>query len=169
MAMIKKLKRLEETVLRLKSNGDNWHMSWADDDRQYVSLCDGIGFPGDPPLKGDGWNSRAYAIVGDPPNQRFEYLSGYPDLPNFWGTRDCSRYYNFGILALDGRIYQFLSTPNRPFREPEPRFVGVKLIYSPDNGATWHNQDGSTPVVWEPWDSRTKENMVFFCEPGEAF
>ena len=79
------------------------------------------------------------------------------------------RYYNFGILALDGRIYQYLSVPNRPFYEHEPRFVGAKLIYSPDNGRTWCNQDGSSPVKWELWGQRSKDNMVFFNEPGDAF
>src|SRR5439155_4921123 len=50
-----------------------------------------------------------------------------------------------------------------------PRFVGAKLIYSPDNGATWHNQDGSAPVRWEPWDDRSQQNMAFFKEPGQSF
>lgn len=152
--------------LRLGGQGDNWHMTWADDDKQYVSLCDGSGLPGTPP---GSYNSRAYAITGDPPDLRFEFLPGYPELVSKWNTPECSRYYNFGILALDGRIYQYLSTPNRPFFEPDPRFVGAKLIYSPDNGRTWCNQDGSSPVRWEPWAERAKDNMVFFNEPGEAF
>lgn len=166
MKKIKGLRRLEDTTLRLGGVGDNWHMSWADDDKQYVSLCDGTGFPGLPQAD---YNSRAYAIHGDPPDVTFEFLPGYPDLINAWQTRECSRYYNFGILALDGSVYQFLSTPNCPFTEPNPRFVGAKLIYSPDNGRTWHNQDGSTPVTWEPWDERSSNNMLFFCEPGDAF
>ena len=165
MKTIKGLKRLEETTVRVDSVGDNWHTSWANDDKQYVSLCDGSGFPG---MERKDYNSRAYAIAGDPPGMKFEFLPGYPDLVNVWKTRDCARYYNFGILALDGKIYQFLSTPNVPFNEPNPRFVGAKLIYSPDNGKTWCNQNGSTPVVWEPWETRTKENMCFF-EPGDAF
>jgi hypothetical protein len=99
---------------------------------------------------------------------KFEYLPGYPELLSVWGTRDCNRYYNFGILALDGSIYQFLSTPNRPFDAPPTRFVGAKLIYSPDNGRTWNNQDGTHPVRWEPWEERSRENMVFF-EDDDAF
>ena len=164
--MIRRLRRLEDTTVRVDSVGDNWHMTWADDDRQYVSLCDGTGFAGTPRKD---YNSRAYAIRGDPPDMTFEYLPGYPDLINRPGTRDISRYYNFGILALDGKLYQFLSAPNHPFHEPEPRFVGVKLIVSPDNGRTWHNQDGSTPVRWEPWEARSRENMLFLNEPGECF
>jgi len=114
-------------------------------------------------------NSRIYAIVGDPPRPEFEFIESYPDLVNDWRSRECSRYYGFGTLALDGRIYQFLSTPNCPFNEPPARFVGAKLIYSPDDGRTWCNQDGSSPVEWEPWDERSKDNMAFFEEPGDAF
>ena len=166
MKKIKGIRRLEDTTLRMGGVGDNWHMTWADDDRQYVSLCDGCGFSGMP---SNEYNSRAYAMNGDPPEVTFEYLPGYPDLINTWGTPDSSRYYNFGILALHGRIYQFLSTPNHPFHEPEPRFVGAKLIYSPDNGKSWLNQDGSAPVRWERWEQRSRDNMIFFCEPDDAF
>jgi hypothetical protein len=163
---IKGLRRIEESTLRVGGVGDNWHMTWADDDRQYVSLCDGTGFSGMPSAD---YNSRAYAIVGDPPDLQFEFLPGYPDLVNDWSGPNASRYYNFGILALGGHLYQYLSTPNHPFRKPEPRFVGAKLIYSPDGGATWRNQDGSTPVRWEPWDERSRTNMIFFYEPADAF
>jgi hypothetical protein len=166
MVKIRKIVRLEDTVLRLGGIGDNWHMTWADDDKQYVSLCDGRGWPGMPNVN---YNSRLYAVVGDPPRPMFEHLPSYPDLINDWQTRECSRYYNFGTLALDGRIYQFLSTPNHPFNEPDPRFVGAKLIHSPDNGRTWCNQDGSSPVRWESWEQRSTSNMVFFEEPGDAF
>lgn len=165
MARITGLRRLEETVLRLGGVGDNWHMTWAGDGRMYVSLCDGTGFPGS---RQANYNSRMYAISGSPPEVRFEYLPGYPDLINGPG-KESNRYYNFGILALGDHLYQFLSTPNRPFHGPEPRFAGVKLIWSPDRGVTWRNQDGSSPVTWEPWADRNLENMLFFDEPGEAF
>ena len=166
MARIRRLRRLEETTLRLGGVGDNWHMTWADDDRQYVSLCDGRGWPGMPQAD---YNSRLYAISGVPPEVRFEYLPGYPELLNYPGTAEISRYYNFGVLALEGYLYQFLTTPNHPFTEPDPRFVGAKLIYSPDSGRTWCNQDGSSPVLLEAWGERSRENMLFFEELGDAF
>jgi hypothetical protein len=141
-------------------------MTWAKDDRQYVCLCDGFGFPNTPRA---AYNSRMYAISGGPPEAKFEYLPGYPELLNRGENREVSRYYNFGVLALGSHLYQFLSAPNHPFNEPGPRFVGAKLIYSPDLGRTWHNQDGSTPVRWERWEDRSKDNMVFFEEEGDAF
>jgi len=162
---IKSLHRADDTIRRFGGEGDNWHMSWAADDRVYVSLCDGRGFPGMPQAN---YNSRMYVIDGSPPDLRFSFLPTYPELINS-GPRGFSRYYNFGTLALGGRLYQFLSTPNVPFNEPAPRFAGAKLIYSPDNGKTWCNQDGSSPVRWEKWEERSKQNMAFFEEDGDAF
>ena len=166
---IKSLRRLDDTIHRFGGYGDNWHMSWADNDKVYVSLCDGTHLPGaEGPKLPFEYNSRMYAIAGDAPNLKFEYLTGYPNLLNE-PNRMTSRYYNFGTLALDGKLYQFLSTPNNPFDEPHPKFVGAKLIYSPDDGQTWRNQDGSSPVKWEKWDDRTKKNMAFFEEPNDSF
>jgi hypothetical protein len=165
---IKGIRRLDETIIRLGGYGDNWHMTWAADDRQFLSLCDGKGWK-----NVEGYdeklyhNSRVFVIHGDPPRPRFEYLPGYPDLLGL-KPPDIGRYYGFAILALDGRIYQFLSAPNRLFSEPDPRFVGAKLIWSPDNGKTWQNQHGG-PVSWEEWSTRNRQNMFFFDEPGESF
>ena len=63
-------------------------MTWADDDRQYVSMNDGTGLPGTP---ANSYNSRAYAVCGMPPEVTFGYLPGYPDLINTWGTAESSR------------------------------------------------------------------------------
>ena len=169
MTQITGLRRLEETLFRSGGSGDNWHMTWAGDDKQYVALCDGSGWPEAEGYTGQLYNTRVYAIRGDAPQHTFEHLPGYPDLVNEPPpSTNRSRYYGFGILAIDGYIYHFLSTPNHLFSEPGARFVGAKLIYSPDNGRTWRNQDGS-PVRWERWEERSKENMIFFNEPGEAF
>jgi hypothetical protein len=162
---IRRLRLLDESITRLGGNGDNWHMTWAADGRQYVGLCDGFGLPG---LPRKWFNSRVFTIAGDPPAPTFGYLPHYPDLLN-QSRREFGRYYGFGLLARGHFIYQFLSTPRVPFYEPDPRFVGAKLIYSPDDGTTWHNQDGTTPVVWEDWGKRSRANMAFYEEPGDAF
>lgn len=175
------LVRREDTVLRLGGNGDNWHMTWGRDDRQYVSLCDGFGWPGMPGYdqQNSEFNSRLYAISGDPPHVAFEYLPDYPDLRQ--GVTPAGRtgnkclYYSFATLAVDGCIYQYLSTLTPPNSYEQSgqvgaqRFIGAKLIYSPDNGRTWCNQDGSTPVVWEKWSDRSRKNMIFFDEPQHSF
>ena len=155
------LRRLEGTFSQL-GHGDNWHMTWAADDKQYTALCDGTGFavPGDP-LRYN--NSRIYAITGSPPDHRFEYLPGYPQLDGGNG------FYNFGILALDDHIYSFLShMAKTPDREYQLAFVGAKLIDSADNGKTWNNRDG-TPCTWAGLKEAGQERDLFFHEPGDAF
>ncbi len=167
MAKILGIRRLDETTRRISGSGDNWHMTWANDDRQYVALCDGSGWPEIPDYTPKPYNTRVFAINGDAANPTFEYLPGYPDLLTEEPPK-INRYYGFGIVAIKGYIYHFLSTPNHPFDRPGARFVGAKLIFSPDNGRSWRNQDGSV-VRWEDWKERNSGNMVFFEEPGEAF
>src|SRR5687768_13655744 len=116
---IKGLRRLEETVARLGGNGDNWHMSWTSDDRMVAGLCDGDAQPWSR-IPHRPYNSRLIVIRGTPPKLDFEDLSGYPELLSGPGPRNFSRYYGFGILAQNGRIYQFLSTPDRPFDDKKP-------------------------------------------------
>lgn len=167
--------RRDETILRFGGSGDGLTMTWSADDRQFVALQDGIGWGPNwlekLPNQGSNYNSRLLAVVGGPRDATFEDVPGYPDLPNIRNTEDEQRYYGFGTLALNDRIYQFLSTLDHPVAAKRPcaRWVGTKLIYSPDNGRTWHNQDGSTPVVWESWQRRSRDNMAFFKEPQEAF
>lgn len=167
--------RREETLVRHGGNGDNWNMSWAADDRQYVSLCDGAGFSEEPKVF---YNSRMLSISGGPRDASFHDVPDYPMLGMPSQQPNDARYYNFGTLALDGYLYQFLSTFDRSFRPDEldkpdlnnfVHFNGAKLIYSPNNGRTWHNQDGSTPIVWEPWHRRSRDTLVFFEEDQDAF
>jgi hypothetical protein len=83
-------------------------------------------------------------------------------------------YWGGSILAVDGEVYKLLWTTNHPYLREDGTFwpdfqrYATKLVYSPDNGRTWNNQDGSHPVVWENWDARTSENMLFIDEPHDG-
>lgn len=172
MPTITGLQRLDETIQPVSGVGDNWHMSWAANDKQYAGLCDGHGWSDLPGYTGDTYNSNLYLINGQAPHHTFEAVPGYPALLSLPPTperpKDYSRYYAFGLLALDHHIYHFMSTPKEPFGALNNAFAGVKLIYSADDGQTWHNQDGS-PIRWEEWDERTPANMLFFQEPDDCF
>ena len=156
--------RREETIVRLGGHGDNFHPTWAADDNQYIAVCDGYGFV-DPAVA--FYNSRMTRVAGDPVSGvSYSDVPGYPEITGF------GRYYNFGTIVIDGTFYQFLSTPETAFgdaMETGTTFVGAKLVYSPDLGKTWYNQDGSTPVVFEPFDERSTANMAFFEEDGGTF
>ncbi len=167
MQTIVGMRRLEETLQRSRGDGDNWHMTWARDDKQYVVLGDGKGWPDAEGRTGQTHHTRLYGLDGDPPDLTFEHLQGYPDLV-VGESPPKNRYYGVGILAIDDCTYHFLGAPNRPSDQPAPRYVGSKLVFSPDQGRSWKNQDGS-PLCWEDWAERNRGNMVFFDEPGEAF
>lgn len=172
---IKGLLRRDETILRHGGCGCGFPMTWAADDRQFLVLVDGTGFS--KPAK-KIFHSRVFNVSGNPPNPAIEDVAGYPDLliRTKESESDLASFWGGGCLAVGGRLYQHLTTSNHPYFGPDMSFapdfywVGSKLIYSPDGGLTWHNQDGSSPVVSEKWDARSRENMVFFEEdPPGAF
>lgn len=155
------LRRLDDTIRRIKFVGDNWLMTWASNGKVYTNLCDG---------RGDGtttWNTRPYILNGSPSDVSFEFIPTFPDLIA-GETPNVNRYYGFGLFAHGSNLYTYLSTPTHPFLPSGAKFCGVKLAYSPDLGKTWRNQDGS-PMIYEQWHERNRSNMLFFNEPGDAF
>lgn len=148
-------------------------MTWAADGRQFVSWADGTGFFKHPKKV---FHGHMFTVSGDPPDLTFEDVPGYPDdlikIPD--DVSGPASYWAQDCLALDGRVYQYLMTTSHPWLKQDggfwPDFYanGVKLIYSPDNGRSWHNQDGSSPVVWEKWNERSRGNMAFFDEEPEG-
>jgi hypothetical protein len=162
VARVTGLRRREETILRLGGGGDNFHTTWAADDRQYTSVDDGRGWWEEAPYF---FNSRIWAIEGGPEDAVFSDVPGYPRLD---AHSTLPRYYSFGTLAVGERLYQFLSTQETGDDPSDLLFIGAKLIYSPDLGATWSNHDGS-PVHWEDWEERNRTTMFFYREPQNAY
>lgn len=156
-------RRREDTVRRLGGLGDGYKMTWASDDRQYFGVNDGAGWL-DPVTKFS--NSRMWSVSGSPADASFEPVSGYPDLDKMARPDDAPSYYGHGVLAVDGRIYQFLATLDRRTETPR-RWTGAKLIQSADSGKTWLNHGGTGPVKWEDWAEQG--DLFFFDEPQGAF
>jgi hypothetical protein len=160
----------DESLVRLDAYAGMFRTTWAANGNQFVALADGIDMA-TPARK--TFHARIYALRGDPPRATFEELPRYPETP--WRKKsDQAQFWSGSCLAVDGRVYQYLMTANHAYLKPDGcfwpdlRWAGVKLIYSPDNGITWCNQDGSSPVTWEPWAERSKANMLFFEEDGAA-
>jgi hypothetical protein len=168
----------DDTIQRLGGQGDNWYSTLTSDGSLYVALCDGSGFRG---LERKGYNSRLFRVDGTPETGiTFHDVPGFPDLidPPLEGIEAYynkpPRYYGFGTIAIGDTIYQYLSTWNLSTEQHADaekgamHFVGAKLIYSPDKGETWYNQDGTTPVAWEDW-GKQQGSLVFFEEDEETF
>jgi hypothetical protein len=167
--------RRDDSTVRLDRLGiaGLWWPTWAADDSQFVVGSDGVDL-GKPPTR--AYHTCIFKMTGGPPNPALDELPGYPHMPLRLRESEYASYWGGSCLAVDGCVYQFLDTSNVPYLMPDgsfaPNFYDAhsKLIYSPDNGITWHNQDGSTPVVWDNWDERSPENMAFYdVKPEGAF
>jgi formylglycine-generating enzyme required for sulfatase activity len=151
---VKLVFRNDSIERRSHFEGDNWHTTWAADGHQYVLQCDG-----------QGYNTQLWKLVGPPSNFHFEHVWSHPgpkEIPD-------ERYYGFGILGVGPAIYHYYSTPDKWYTDPPWNFIGAKLVYSPDTGRTWRNQDGTTPVIFETTQNRDRKNMIFFKEPDNSF
>jgi len=114
-------------------HGDNWHITWASDDNQYFALCDGLGWE-----DGPEYNTRVYRMKGDAFNYKPELL---PNFPLMQVLHPRQYWYGFGIVAIDGVIYHFISW--HPHTSPELGWNGARLVYSADQGESWKNCDGT--------------------------
>jgi Domain of unknown function (DUF4185) len=151
----------DDTILRLGGIGDCFVLTWGADGKQYVLLNDGAGWDKNPTRM---YNHRMFSISGGPQNAKFSDLESYPYLPHA-GLPKTPRYYGWGTLAINSKIYQFLSTASSDLTG----FTNVKLIYSPDSGHTWCNRDGTTPVTWNRLDDINRHTMLFLDEPEHSF
>jgi len=166
----------DETILRLGGDGAWAGMTWGVDDRQFAPVCDGSGLSLLP--KEHFFSTRVFALAGESPDRATcQDLPAYPDIPmpDIYKPAAPPLYYGFAVLSVDGCLYQYLSTSTMfPFFDDftvQPGFHlnCVKVIYSPDLGETWFNQDRSTPVVRELREELTPQRAVFANEPQAAF
>ncbi len=131
-----------ETIKRLGGRGDNWCITWAKDNSQITSMCDGNWLNN--PVT--GYRNHLYRIIGDADDFQREDIPDYPVLS------DTISYFGYGIISVDGNIYSAVSkTPDVHWSGP---FLGVKLLKSPDNGNTWFRVDrNGNELQLEPLDS----------------
>jgi hypothetical protein len=157
--------RREETILRSRSLGDGYHMTWTREGHQAVGVNDGSGWA-DPPTA--FYNTRLWTISGAPGPARFDEVASYPLIDRSTRPEEAPVYYGSGLLAVGEHFYQFISTLDNA--EDRPRhWTGAKLIFSDDGGRTWRNRDGSTPVTWEDWGEQARGRFNFFQEPDGCF
>ncbi len=122
----------KETIKRLGGNGDNWCITWAKDNSQITSMCDGNWLNIETP--NDGFHTHLFRIKGDAANFTREDIPNYPDFSGNDGS-----WFGYGIIAIDNTIYTTISkTPGESWSGP---FRGIKLLKSTDNGKTWNRID----------------------------
>jgi hypothetical protein len=171
---VKSASMLEQGLIRTDAAGGPMAITWGPDDRQFAASADGPMWPTIP--EDDYHTSELYALKGTPQSLTHEKIKAYPRV-GLWDylSGAAAPYYCLTMLAVDGILYQYLSTGPRwangvkELKNPNQHFSGAKLVYSSDAGRTWRNQDGSTPVVFELPNDQNSKNMVFLNETLFAF
>lgn len=139
----------KDTLHREAQRGDNWCITWGADGHQYTAMCDGTGWDSQKVF----YRTRTYRIKGGVEGFSVDLLRNFP--PSVDGTP----WFGYGIGSIDGTIYHFISqTPKNHWSGP---FLGVKLVYSPNNGNTWFRNDG-TDISGEKLS--TEPNTMFFWQ-----
>lgn len=122
----------KESLFRLGSRGDNWCLTWVQDGSQLVSMDDGNWLDQD--IYETQIHNHLYRITGEADNFEREDVPNYPELSGEEGS-----WFGYGVLAVNGDLYSAISkTPGKSWSGP---FTGVKLLKSPDNGASWFRVD----------------------------
>ena len=122
---------------------DNWVVTWADDDHQYVSWGDGVGFGAADMKEQSGPDRVGFGfgrIEGDFPDFTVHNVSGgknseHPIDPVFDGTGFGNAKGNgkcYGMLAIDGKIYAWRIGDGHP-----QHMAFSELYVSDDYCATW--------------------------------
>ena len=140
----------DEGVVKLKDGaGDNWPITWVDDDLQITSLGDGPGFGGRKPRL-----SLAFANVhGDPPNVRAEDFVSDVDTPEGGGSSGIK---TSGLLMVGDTLYMFV----RNYKADGKDFTNSRLAWSKDRGRTWN---------WADWHFADTFGCPEFIQFGKSY
>lgn len=183
--------KLDSKVIRSSEYGDNWFSTWGSDGALYTAQCDGRGWLDENGNQREFKNNQIWRLSGDPESGlKAEMLDGYPDysrtgiteiygpiippdtttrfpLPNS-KERDGWNWYGYGIVSIDGNMYQFLS--HCADRYGWGWFDGTQLIWSPKGDTKWMRWNGTDAGDRERWLLNEGGNkMMFFNEPDYAF
>jgi len=114
-----------DTIYRSEHRGDNWCITWAADDSQVTSMCDGNWLGSK-----QSYHNHLYRILEGPDAFFVEDVPGYPQY--VWNT---GSWFGYGIVSVDSVLYSVVSkTPADRWSGP---FRGIKLLKSTDQGASW--------------------------------
>lgn len=135
----------------LKTHGDLWFTTWADDNNLYCSWGDGAGIG-----RGPYTDMGIGCITGTLPD-----ITGVTRYRDSFSEKDDLSQNNkpSSLLFFDGRLY---AQVHSPLGDPT---VGY-LAYSDDYGETWKRAEGESP-----WNRKVNSNFrcLFFVNMGKNY
>jgi hypothetical protein len=131
-------------------SGDNWPITWADDDLQITGFGDGDGFD---------WRNRGLSlgfarIFGDPPNFRGEDFASDVDTRQGGGPKGIKA---SGLLMVNGVLHMFVRN-YKPGRSDD--FTNARLAWSSDRGVHW---------TWADWHFADTFGCPEFVQFGKNY
>lgn len=180
----------DEFVFRSGDNGDNWCVTWGQDNMLYTSQCDGRGWLRPDGSQHDFMNNRIWKIAGGPDSASFKplWIKNAPDYsrtaqqavygpidsidsPHRFPPQnrlDVWNWYAYGIVSINGNIYQFISHCGE--KHGFGWFNGSQLIWRPKGEKKWLRWNGSDANSNDKWFVNHRYNQLFFFnEPDLAF
>jgi hypothetical protein len=109
------------------TTGDNWPVTWADDDQIYASYGDGDGFSNRSPKLSLGFAT----LSGNPPGLTGQDFSSNIDTPEGQGPNGIKA---SGMLMVDGTLYMFVRN-YKP--DGSSDYTNSRLAWSTDHGRNW--------------------------------
>ncbi len=133
----------KEQIRRLGCGGDNWPITWGDDDRLYTAYGDGNGFVPHVPHK----LSMGFAAIAGPPDTfratNIRSLTGETTGNGPHGKKAS------GLLMVNSRLYLWARNAGNS-----------QLAWSEDHGRTWH---------WASWKFTTSFGCPTFLNFGRNY
>lgn len=112
-----------DTIIRRAKDGDNWPVTWADDDAIYTTFGDGTGFP----PKTERKLSCGFArVIGRPDD--FQGVNVRSAAEQFGDGRKGKK--AWGIISVGGVLYLW-------FGHADGKGGGAQLAWSADHAKTW--------------------------------
>jgi len=130
-------------ILRMAKGGDNWPITWGDDDLLYTAYGDGNGFE---PQLNEKLSLGLARVRGNPPEIAGENLRAATLEQTGGGARGIKA---SGLLMLDGVLYLWARNAGN-----------AQLVWSADRGATW---------TWADWKLTTSFGYPTFLNFGPNY
>jgi hypothetical protein len=140
-------------------DGDDWPVTWADDDCLYAAYGDGWGCR--PIERATKANTGLVRLIGAP-GAAGDFRGEEVALPWFGGGAENPNFKGCGLLSAGGVLYHFLryQAPVDP-ATGKRRQLASTLIWTADHGRTWENAGAYIP--------NARPTGLFFDEPDHAF
>ncbi|MCP4311333.1 MAG: DUF4185 domain-containing protein [Bacteroidetes bacterium] len=145
-------------------HGDNWAITWADDDKQYSFFTDGKGFG----TFEEDVSIAPVVLEGDPPRVSGKDILSRSGTLSYEGG-DVNSAKVCGLLMVRGTLFAWVRNINPPGM---PKGTGSKLMFSKDHARTWEWVDWDWPAIGYPtWLNAGKnyadarDDYAYFISP----